>query len=181
MKTMCEERTIKTKVTQEELYNYLLSHDIKLIRLAELVQKKSNSVIYMCFHNQINNFGHTCFFTNQQVDAINDALPELAHKIYSLMLSFGSKLTYKNMRGNTYDPAVIEQFKALVKYFNIKELTKRILGWSKYKKDYVLLKKNSICYGCISEADVNAINQEIISIVNTLSSIEMVRKEKPES
>jgi len=167
---------MKIRVSQDTLYEYILAHDIKMSRLAELVGKSSD-VVFSCFKHCKDARGKPRYFTAENIASINQALPVMAGELQQCLLIFGSRQTYKNRWGNVYDPALILQMKKLGRYLNITGLTGRVLGWKKTKKSAVLSQTTSISYGCISEADTIAINNEILSIVGVLSSYEVVVQE----
>ena len=166
----------KIKVSQDTLYEYLLAHDIKLTRLAELIGK-SGEVVFSCFKHHKDKYGNPRSFNFTNIAAINDALPKLAEEIQDRLLTFGSPQTYTNRHGSTYDPALIEQMKELGKYLNITGVTTRLLGWNKVKKNAVISQPSSNSYGCISEADTIAINNEILSIVGVLTRYRVIYEE----
>lgn len=165
--------SMKIQVTQDTLYEYMLAHDVKLSRLAELIGK-SREVVFSCFKHHKDPRGKPRYFSHENIEAINQALPVLAQELQQHLLTFGSPQTYTNRWGNTYDPALIEPIKELGHYLNITAMTGRVLGWKPTKKTSVLVQTTCISYGCISEADAIAINNEILSIVGVLSSYTLI-------
>ncbi len=164
---------MKIRVTQDTLYEFLLDHDLKISRLAELIGK-STDVVFSCFKRHKDAYGHPRGFTDKNIKAINEALPVLASELNSRILTFGSEQTYTNMRNTTYDPALVGQIKELGKYFNITGLTWRVLGWNKFKKSSILSQKTSITYGCVKASDTVALNNEVINVIAVLLSYEIV-------
>lgn len=167
----------KVQVTQDTLYEYIQAHGIKMTRLAELIDK-SDDVVTSCFKHHKDDRGRPRYFNRKNIAAINAALPEIASELRGRLLTFGSEQSYTNRRGATYDPALVEKIKEVGQYLNVTALVERILGWSKGKKSAVLVQKTSKAYGCVSEADMVAINNEILSIAGVLSSYEVVPEDE---
>lgn len=163
----------KIKVTQDELYRYLQDHDIKMLRLSELIGT-SDTAVTMCFKHSPDRVGVPRRFSAKSVQLINIALPQLAQELRGCVLHFGSQLTYTNRHGHEYDPGQILPLKTLGRYLNITSLTHRLLGWSQNKKSSVLCRPKAINYGNISKQDVILINTEILSIAGVLDSYELV-------
>lgn len=163
----------KIKISQETLYQYMLAHDIKVTRLAEQMGV-SFSLVNSCFRHHKNRHGTPRSFRAEHLAAINEALPRIADELRELLLKFGSPRAYTSLRGTIFDPALVEQFKELGKYLNITGLAVRVLGWSKRKKNQVLVDSTSIVYGHISQADAIAVNNEVLSIIGALTSYEVV-------
>lgn len=172
----------KIKVTQDTLYEYILAHNIKLSRLAELMGLKKPEVVMSCFKHHKDRHGRPRKFNADHIAAINQALPVIAGELQARLLTFGSAQAYTNKWGNTYDPALIDQLNDLGKYLNITALVMRLLGWTKGKKSAVFCQPSSKAYGTISEADMIAINNEILSIIGVLTSYEVIiNSDKEES
>jgi hypothetical protein len=163
----------KVKISQDTLYEFMLNHNVKMTRLAELIGK-SDDVVTSCFKHHKDGRGKPRYFSAANVNAINKALPVIADELRKRLQTFGSEQKYTNSWGATYDPALIAQFVELGKYMNITGLVGRILGWTKGKKNAVLCQPSSKAYGNISEADVIAINNEILAVAGVLSSYELV-------
>lgn len=164
---------MKIKVTQDTLYEYILAHDLKMTRLAELIGKSDN-VVFSCFKHHKDARGHARYFSAKNIKAINEALPVIANELYDRLMTFGSPETYTNRNGATYDPALIENFKEIGRYVNITAMTQRLLGWNQFKKTAVLVQKTSNSYGCISREDVIIINNELLSIAGVLLKYELI-------
>lgn len=163
----------KVEVSQDTLYQYMLTHGIILSRLAELIGK-SPEVVRSCFKHHKDGRGKPRYFSHANIVAINKALPVIADELRARLLTFGSDQTYTNQRGATYDPALIGPIKEIGKYLNITALVERLLGWSKGKKSAVLVQTSGKAYGCVSEPDVVAINNELLAVAGVLSSYEVV-------
>lgn len=164
----------KIQITQDALYEYLLAHDVKLSRLAEMIGVVPE-VVLSCFKHHCDWHGHPRKFNVGHIAAINEALPRLADELRGRLLQFGSDHTYTNKWGSTYDPALVEPLKELGKYLNLAGLLTRLLGWSSGKKGAVLSRPNGKMYGCISQKDVTIINTEVLSIAGVLASYELVK------
>lgn len=169
----CYNNMEKIQVTQDTLYEYIRAHGIKMVRLAELIGK-SGEVVTSCFKHHKDDRGNPRYFTEKNIEAINMALPVIASELRGCLLTFGSEQTYTNQRGVTYDPALVDKIKEVGKFLNITALVERVLGWSKGKKSAVFVQKSSKGYGCVSEANMIAINNEILSVAGVLSSYEVV-------
>ena len=62
---------MKIQVTQDTLYEYLLAHDVKLSRLAELIGK-SREVVFSCFKHHKDPRGKPRRFSAENIEAINN-------------------------------------------------------------------------------------------------------------
>ena len=163
----------KIKVTQDELYQYLLEHDVKILRLSELMGT-GDTMVTSCFKHSLDRLGVPRRFTAKSISLINQVLPQLASELRRSVLHYGSDQTYTNSHGHAYDPGQIEPIKDLGRYLNITGLTNRLLGWSQNKKSSVLCRPKAINYGNITKEDVTRINTEILSIAAVLDSYELV-------
>jgi len=163
----------KIKVSQDTLYQYLLAHDVKLTRLAEMIGR-APEVVMSCFKHHKDWHGRPRKFNAEHIALINQALPQLANELRARLLMFGSPETYKNNRGVKYDPALVEPMKELGEFLNITGIVTRVCGWSKGKKSAVLTSPASKLYGCISEQDVISINNEVLAVAGVLGSYEVV-------
>lgn len=163
----------KIKVTQDELYQYLQDHNVKILRLSELMGT-GDTMVTSCFKHSLDRMGVPRNFTAKSVELINQALPKLAAELRSSLLYYGSAQAYTNQHGREYDPGQIEPIKALGRYLNITGLTHRLLGWSANKKSSVLCRPKAINYGNITKSDVTIINTEILSIAGVLDSYQMM-------
>lgn len=169
---------MKTIATQDNLYDFIKKHDLKMTRLAQLIGK-SDDVVTSCFKHHKDWHGRPRHFNREHIAAINAALPVLAREIEARRLEWGagSMPLEANRWGNTYDKSVLEQLKSLGFYINLTGLLTRVLGWKKSKKNNVMSQKNSNSYGAISKDDVIKINTELAAIVNVLSDYEVVVNE----
>lgn len=163
----------KIKVSQDTLYQYLLAHDVKLTRLAELINR-APEVVMSCFKHHNDWHGRPRKFNAEHIALINQALPQLANELRARLMKFGSDQMFTNKWGNTYDPALMEPIKDLGKYLNITGLMTRVCGWTQGKKSAVLSRTVSKIYGNISEQDMIAINNELLAVAGVLGSYEVV-------
>ncbi len=163
----------KIKVTQDELYQYLLAHGIKMTPLAALIDR-APEVVMSCFKHHNDRHGRPRSFNAGHVALINEALPKIANDLRDMLITFGSDQTYRNQRGSEYDPACVDQIKRLGKYLVITDLMTRVLGWSKGKKSAVLEQTSHRAYGTVSRSDVVAINNELLSVAGVLDNNELV-------
>ena len=165
--------TAKVKMTQDALYKYLTDHDVKISRIAELMGLGPNCVI-SCFRHNNNSHGNPRYFSVENIQKLNEALPKLAMQLRFSLITFGSDKMYANRHGRVYDPGMIEPLNELGELMNLIGLTGRLLGWSKSKKMSVFSSPTSKAYGHITESDITTINTEIISVAGVLENIEVV-------
>ena len=166
----------KVKVSQDKLYEYLTTHDVKLVRIAELMGK-SLSVVSSCFLHHKSVHGTPRCFSVENIVLLNKALPQIAEELRQCLMTFGSEKTFKNSRGFTYDPALVAPMKLVGCYMNIGPLTERLLDWSRSKCKNILTDSHSLAYGNIMEADVVSINTELLSVAAVLDSYEVIPDE----
>lgn len=167
----------KIQVTQDTLYEYLLAHDVKISRLAELIGVVPE-VVLSCFKHHCDWHGRPRKFNDGHIKSINEALPHIADELRSRLLQFGSERTYTNKWGSTYDPALVESLKSLGHYLNLAGFLTRVLGWSSSKRIAVMSRPNGKMYGYISQKDATAINTEILSIAGVLANYEVLSNQK---
>lgn len=165
---------MKVRVTQDYLYEYLTAHSINIKTLAELAGV-SSATMSMCFHHQLNNRGKQCSFTSTALVKLNDALPVLASFIRDSVIMFGTGEVFTNSCGRTYDPGIVQSFKALSRYFNIKGLCEKVLGWKMHKTSNILSSPSGNTYGFIKFEDVTNVNMELLSVAGVLSCIEVTK------
>lgn len=163
----------KMQMSQDDLYQYLTDHDVKLSRLAELMGK-SLPVLSSAFLHHKNNAGYERNFSVENIALLNQSLPILSDELRQCLLTFGSDQTFTNKHGTTYDPALLEPIKRLGRYLNLVTLTERILGWNKTRKRNVLADSHSKVYGCISQSDMMTLNAELLAIAGVLGGTEVI-------
>ena len=164
----------KIKVSQDILYNYLMEHSFIIANLSRLMGV-SEAIVNHCFRHVNDRHGKPLKFTAQNVERLNVALEQVADEIRRCVLTFGSEQSFTNQRGATYDPALIDSIKnGVARYFKLKGLTERVLGWNKAKCDITLAVKSSPMYGHITREDMERINAELLSVAGVLSNYEVV-------
>ena len=164
------------KMSQDQLYKYLTDHDVKVIRLAELMGK-TPAVIISNFRHHKNAHGYPRRFSVENIRQLNEALQAIARELRGCVLTFGTDQMYTNKHGRTYDPGLIEPLNRLGELLNLTALVNRLLGWNKGKKTSILTDKISKAYGNISEADVMTINAEVLAVAGVLEGVEVVPDE----
>ena len=163
----------KVKMTQDELYDYITAHDVKMSRIAELMGK-SLALVNSSFRHHKNNYGRERNFNVENINLLNKALVCMAKEMRDCVMTFGSPYVRTNKWGRTYDPALVEGMNAIGRYMNLTALTQRVLGWNLGKKKHVLADSSSKVYGNISKEDMVAINAEILAVSGVLGNIEIV-------
>lgn len=166
----------KMKMSQDQLYKYLNDHDVKVIRLAELMGK-TPSVIISNFRHHKNAHGNPRRFSVENIRQLNEALHVIARELRGCVLSFGTDQMYTNKHGRTYDPGMIEPMNRLGELMNMTGMTQRLLGWNNLKKLNTFSNPSSKAYGNISEADVMTINAEVLAVAGVLEGLEVVPDE----
>lgn len=165
---------MKVNVSQDRLYQFLNEHGIKLVRLAELTGL-SEASINVCFNHTLGTNGKPRVFTPQAIEKINDALPQLAESILGCSLTFGSKETYTNRRGKTYDPALVDPIKNEIgRHFNLSHFCDKVLKWSKPMKHNILESKTGLAFGHITKDDVERANTELLAVAGVLASYRII-------
>lgn len=163
----------KILITQDTLYKFLINHDVKLVRLAEL-SGMSETSIHVCFKHYPLPSGQPRLFTRQALELLNEALEVMAEDLRGCLLQFGTEQVFTNQRGNTYDPGLLEPMKRIGKYLNLTAVVNRVLGWNKRKKENILVTPSSKVYGCISREDAERINEELLLVSGAMMSYELV-------
>ena len=163
----------KMKMSQDALYEYLTAHDVKTIRIAELMGKTPQTII-SCFKHHNNAHGYPRRFSVENIAQLNEALAVISKELRGCLLTFGTDQKYTNKHGRVYDPGMIEPINRMGELLNMTSLMERLLGWSKTKKLAVFSTPSSKAYGNISEADVMAINAEALAIAGVLENVEIV-------
>lgn len=164
---------MKAQVSQDFLYEYLVSHNVKVSELARL-SGMSIPLMVDDFRHTLDRHGNRRVFSAVALTKLNTALPLMAGGIKQHILSFGSEQMFTNRLGRTYDPGMVPAMKALSTYFNMNGLCASVLGWSKNKKNSVLCSPTNKAYGYITSADVELINAELLAVAGMLDGIEVV-------
>ena len=168
----------KVKVSQDTLYQFLMDHDVKLVRLAELMGMSGSSVT-SCFKHQIINNGVPRSFTPAAIERLNEALRQTADRLRDCVLQFGSSQVITSSRGVDYDPALVEPLKRVGELLNLTALLERTVGWSKKKKDGVIVSQASKVFGHITKEEADRINAELLAVAGVLSSYQVVADGTP--
>jgi hypothetical protein len=163
----------KAKITQDALYEFMLAHNMIFTRLGELIGRDVHVVTSRFMHRE-DRHGNRLNLNSEHIELINKALPVLADKLYSCVLTFGSSQVYTSKHYHTYDPALVDPLKEIGKYINITRMLKRILGWSVPKINVILSQSCGPSYGHITRQDAERINIEILAIAGVLSNCELV-------
>lgn len=163
----------KIKVSQDFLYKYLQEHNITTVSIARMMGV-SESIVGGSFRHALNRHGKPLKFSKANIKKLNTAIHQIANELRYDVITFGSDRTFTNQRGVTYDPGTMMAIDKIANYFNMKDFAKRVLGWNKGKRDMVLSVKSSPVYGNVSQADVDRINAELLSVAGVLSSYEVV-------
>lgn len=163
----------KVQISQDALYQFIQNHGIKLVRLAEL-SGLSEASINSCFKHQIINRGIPRSFTPAACERLSEALGLIANDLRQSVLKFDPERAETNSRGTAYDRGLVEPMKTIGKLLNLTALCERVLGWSKKKKESILVSPASKVYGNISEADAAAINTELLTVAGVLAGYEVV-------
>lgn len=163
----------KVKVTQDVVYQFITEHNVNLSGIAREMQANP-TLVAGCFRRNADRHGKPRHFTAATLPRLNEAMERFAVQMRQNLIVFGSAETYTNNRGMTYDPGTMPLIKNLSKYFNLTQFIIRVLGWNETKKNATLSGPSSKAYGCISQADVNRINAELLAVSGVLLSYEIV-------
>ncbi|MDD6017078.1 MAG: hypothetical protein PUC18_12540 [Prevotellaceae bacterium] len=166
----------KIPISQDALYEYMKDHGVKIVRLAEL-SRLSKTTFNLCFKHVPHSNGTPRSFSANAVEAINQALPQIAAGLRSCILAFGSEQTFVNQLGMCYDPALVEPIKKVGYWMNLTVMTRKVLGWSYDKKEARLTSPSSYSYGNITKKDVNRINAELLSVAGMLDGVEVKKSD----
>lgn len=167
----------KAKVSQDFLYQYLTEHDVKLLRLQELMGV-SYGMLNGGFRHGPDRHGKPMWFTADTVALLNKALAELSRQLRGCLITFGSAQVRTGHKGIKYDPAAIAGMDKIAGYFKKAAFCKRVLGWSSGKTDAVLGRPQSNIYGNISADDVAKVNAELLSVAGMFGGMEVEVSER---
>lgn len=164
----------KIKVSQDFLFNYLRKHSF-IITILSTYMGVSESIVRGCSRHKPNRLGKPMSFSTTNIAKLNDALPIIADELRRCVLTFGSDQKFTNQRGTAYDPDLVKQIKdGMGKFFKMKGMTEKVLGWNKTKCDTTLAVRKSPMYGKVSRDDADRLNAELLSVAGVLSSYEVV-------
>jgi hypothetical protein len=162
----------KKQISQDELYQFMLKHNLIITRLGEMVGLGIASMS-ACFKHMLAN-GEPRWFTRQTVAKINQALPQIAYEIECKRLTFNAANNIGKQHKSMFDPGCVEQLKALGTHFKVDAMCQRVLGWKEVSSRKILFAPSSSMYGHITPANVNAINEEIMFVSFWLQRHEVV-------
>jgi hypothetical protein len=166
--------TQKIKVSTDKLYLFIQEHNLTMYILS-VYMDVSESIVRGCFKHDLNRHGKPLQFSEANILKLNDALPRIAADLRRCILTFGSPRTFTNRCGSVYDPEVAEQIKdGMSRFFNIRALTERVLGWNNQKCRARLASVGHITYGHVTREDVDRLNDELVSVAGVLDSYEVV-------
>jgi len=163
----------KILITQDELYQFMLAHNLVTKRLGELIGLTDVS-LSSCFKHHKNNSGRPRRFTRRQVASINEALPQMAYEVARRRVFFNAANDTSKSAKRMFDPGCVEQFKRVGEYFNLTAMVVRVLGWTKQWKGNVINSPTNGSYGHITPEDVNAVNEELEYVSSWLGRHEVV-------
>ena len=166
--------TTRRQVTPDQLYRFLREHNIMDYILSQYMNV-SESIVRGCFRHDLNRHGKPLHFSPDNIRRINDALPRLAHDIRACHIHFGQGETYVNRCGREYDRSIADQVKAgISRFFNVKELTARVLGWNLLKCKARLSSRGHQTYSNVSREDCDRLNDELVAVASILEGYEVI-------
>ena len=164
----------KIKISADTLYMYLVDHDITITRLSDYMGV-SNGIVMGCFRHNPNKQGNPLSFSAANIKRMNEAIMRIAEDMRKGLLVFGTEQTYTNRHGAVYDPGLVSSVKQhLGKFFKLRNLTERVLGWNGGKYNLTISSPKSKIYGNISKDDADRLNAELLAVAGVLSSYEVV-------
>jgi hypothetical protein len=162
------------KVSPDKLYQFMQEHNMMAAVISQYMGV-GESIVRACFRHEPRRHGNPLQFTETNIQKINNALPLMAADLRGCLLTFGSEQTFANRCGKVYDPAVVEQIKeGMGRFFNMRALTLRLLGWNAQKCKARLASVSHQTYGHISREDADRLNDELIAIASVLEYYEIV-------
>ena len=135
----------------------------------------SESIVRGCFKHDLNRHGIPLQFSSDNILKMNDALPRLAADIRACELHFGQGETFINRCGHEYDKSIAKQVKTGIgRFFNIKDLTARVLGWNLTKCKARLSSESHQTYSHVDREDCDLLNDELVAIASVLESYKVI-------
>lgn len=162
----------KIQITQDDLYQFLLEHNMIITRLGELIGLGIGSMVG-CFKHLLAN-GEPRYFTRQSIAKINEALPQIAFEVERRRVVFNMANNVGKQKKSAFDPGCVEQLKALGTYFKVDAMCQRVLWWKPVKSRKVLFAPSSTMYGHITPDDVRRVNEELMFVSFWLQRHEVV-------
>ena len=168
----------KRQVTTDQLYRFLREHNVTDYVLSQYMGV-SESIVRGCFKHDLNRHGKPLQFSPANIQRMNDALPRLAADIRSCEIHFGQGETFINRCGREYDRSIAAQVKeGIMRFFNVKDFTSRVLGWNAPKCKARLCSTGSISYSNVERQDCDRLNDELIAVASVLESYQVVIDQK---
>ena len=166
--------TNKRQVSPDKLYKFLQEHNIMDYVLSRYMGV-SESIVRGCFKHDLNRHGKPLQFSPENIQKMNDALPRLAADIRACELHFGQGETFTNRCGRQYDRSIADQVKAgMTRFFSIKDITARVLGWKWTKCRARLSCTTHPSYSLVSREDCDRLNDELTAVASVLDSYHVV-------
>ena len=162
----------KIQISQDDLYQFLLEHNMIITRLGELIGLGIGSMVG-CFKHLLAN-GEPRYFTRQSIAKINEALPQIAYEVERRRVVFNMANNVGKQKKSVFDPGCVDQFKALGQWFKVDAMCQRVLGWKPVKSRKVLFAPSSTMYGHITPDDVRRVNEELMFVSFWLQRHEVV-------
>lgn len=162
----------KIQISQDDLYQFLLEHNMIITRLGELIGLGIGSMVG-CFKHLLAN-GEPRYFTRQSIAKINEALPQIAYEVERRRVVFNMGNNVGKRKKSVFDPGCVDQFKALGQWFKVDAMCQRVLGWKPVKSRKVLFAPSSTMYGHITPDDVRRVNEELMFVSFWLQRHEVV-------
>ena len=162
----------KIQISQDDLYQFLLEHNMIITRLGELIGLGIGSMSG-CFKHLLAN-GDPRYFTRQSIAKINEALPQIAFEVERRRVVFNMANNVGKQKKSVFDPGCVEQLKEVGRWFKVDAMCQRVLGWSPVKSRKVLFAPSSSMYGHITPEDVRRINEEIMFVSYWMQRHEVV-------
>lgn len=164
----------KIQISQDELYQFLLEHNMIITRLGELIGLGIGSMVG-CFKHLLAN-GEPRYFTRQSIAKINEALPQIAFEVERRRVVFNMANNQGKKKKSMFDPGCVEQLREVGQWFKVDALCQRVLGWKPVKSRKVLFAPSSTMYGHITPDDVRRINEELMFVSYWMQRHEVVAK-----
>ena len=162
----------KIQISQDDLYQFLLEHNMIITRLGELIGLGIGSMS-ACFKHMLAN-GEPRYFTRQSIAKINEALPQIAFEVERRRVVFNMANNVGKQKKSAFDPGCVEQLKEVGQWFKVDALCQRVLGWKPVKSRKVLFAPSSTMYGHITPDDVRRVNEELMFVSFWLQRHEVV-------
>lgn len=162
------------QVTPDQLYRFLQDHNVYAYVLSRYMGVSEN-IVRGCFKHDLNRHGKPLHFTPNNIQKINDALPRLAQDIRACELHFGHGKVITDRCRHEYDLSIADQVKSgMMRFFSIKDFTKRVLGWNWMKCRSRMSSTGHQSYSHVARADCDRLNDELVAVASVLEDYEVV-------